>query len=79
MCGKPFYDMLIFNNNSRYPGALPDPLRSQPGGLCNYQLLVYEAFQRMPHQPSNVGTTQQSNATYYVSSVPVQAIDYNRK
>jgi len=59
--GQPFYDMSIFNNNSRYPGALPDPLRPQPGGLRNDQLLVYEAFQRMPRQPSNVGTTQQSN------------------
>lgn len=49
--GQPFYDMSIFNN-LRYPGALPDSLRPKPGGLLPHQLLVYEAFQRVPRQPS---------------------------
>lgn len=49
--GQPFYDMSIFNN-LRYPGALPDLLRPKPGGLHPQQLLVYEAFQRVPRQPS---------------------------
>jgi CCR4-NOT transcription complex subunit 1 len=37
--------------SSRYPQALPDPLRPKPGGLQPVQLLVYEAFQRQPRQP----------------------------
>lgn len=49
--GQPFYDMSIFQN-LRYPGALPDSLRPKPGGLHPQQLLVYEAFQRVPRQPS---------------------------
>ncbi|CAN0310954.1 unnamed protein product, partial [Discosporangium mesarthrocarpum] len=49
--GQPFYDMAIFSN-SRYPGALPEPLRPKPRGLHPQQLLVYEAFQRVPRQPS---------------------------
>lgn len=49
--GQPYYDMSIFNN-LRYPGALPDSLRPKPGGLHPQQLLVYEAFQRVPRQPS---------------------------
>lgn len=49
--GQPFYDMSIFNN-LRYPAALPDSLRPKPGGLHPQQLLVYEAFQRVPRQPS---------------------------
>ena len=52
--GQPYYDMSIFGNGQRYPGALPDPLRPKPGGLRTEQLRVYEAFQRMPRQP---GTT----------------------
>lgn len=43
--------MSIFNN-LRYPGALPDALRPKPGGLHPQQLLVYEAFQRVPRQPT---------------------------
>lgn len=43
--------MTIFNN-LRYPGALPDALRPKPVGLHPQQLLVYEAFQRVPRQPS---------------------------
>jgi len=51
--GQPFYDMSIFGNGSqRYPSALPEPLRPKPSGLRNEQLLVYEAFQRMPRQPT---------------------------
>mmetsp|Transcript_9541 Transcript_9541/g.13845 ORF Transcript_9541/g.13845 Transcript_9541/m.13845 type:complete len:1234 (+) Transcript_9541:3-3704(+) len=67
MTGKPYYDMSIFGPKSngsgtstsgsgsggpRYPSALPEPLRPKPGGLRNEQLLVYEAFQRIPRQPS---------------------------
>ena len=53
MSGKPFYDMSIFgNSDQRYPDALPEPLRPKPGGLRNEQLLVYEAFQRIPRQPT---------------------------
>eukprot|EP00978_Attheya_sp_CCMP212_P003167 scaffold6570_cov51-Attheya_sp.AAC.6 len=56
--GQPFYDMSIFGNGSqRYPSALPEPLRPKPGGLRREQLLVYEAFQRMPRQP--VASSQQ--------------------
>lgn len=36
----------------RYPAALPDALRPKPGGLHPQQLLVYEAFQRVPRQPT---------------------------
>lgn len=49
--GQPFYDMSIFNS-LRYPAALPDALRPKPGGLHPQQLLVYEAFQRVPRQPT---------------------------
>ena len=61
--GQPFYDMSIFNNgNQRYPASLPEPLLPKPGGLRNEQLHVYEAFQRIPRQPS-VTSQQQSNAS----------------
>ena len=51
--GQPFYDMSIFGTGTqRYPSALPEALRPKPVGLRNEQLLVYEAFQRMPRQPS---------------------------
>ncbi|KAL7487906.1 hypothetical protein ACHAW6_013484 [Cyclotella cf. meneghiniana] len=51
--GQPYYDMSIFHNESqRYPKALPDPLRPKPGGLHPGQLLVYDAFQRVPRQPA---------------------------
>ncbi len=53
--GQPFYDMAIFTSGSRYPSALPDELRPRPGangtGISPQQLLVYEAFQRIPRQP----------------------------
>lgn len=49
--GQPFYDMSIFTN-ARYPSALPEPLRPKPGGLQPQQLMVYEAFERIPRQPS---------------------------
>ncbi|CAM9338037.1 unnamed protein product [Scytosiphon promiscuus] len=55
--GQPFYDMSIFNN-LRYPGGLPDSLRPKPGGLLPQQLLVYEAFQRVPRQPPALGGMQ---------------------
>lgn len=52
MSGEPFYDMSIFGKaDQRYPDALPEPLRPKPGGLRNEQLLVYEAFQRIPRPP----------------------------
>ncbi|GMH87968.1 hypothetical protein TL16_g11021, partial [Triparma laevis f. inornata] len=53
--GQPFYDMSIFNN-ARYPNALPEPLRPKPGGLGAQQLMVYEAFQRIPRQPVVAGS-----------------------
>jgi len=60
--GQPFYDMSIFGSDShRYPAALPEPLRPKPGGLRNEQLLVYEAFQRMPRQPVVPGTQTTPN------------------
>jgi CCR4-NOT transcription complex subunit 1 len=37
---------------ARYPAALPEPLRPNPGGLQPPQLMVYEAFQRLPRQPA---------------------------
>lgn len=49
--GQPYYDMTIFQDG-RYPKELPDPLRPKPGGLRPDQLLVYEAFQRTPRQPT---------------------------
>jgi len=50
--GQPFYDMSIFaNTNQRYPSALPEQLRPQPGGLRPDQLRVYDSFQRAPRQP----------------------------
>lgn len=60
--GQPFYDMSIFGNGgSRFPAALPDPLRPKPGGLRPEQLLVYEAFQRMPRQPTMMAQQGGSN------------------
>jgi CCR4-NOT transcription complex subunit 1 len=53
--GQPYFDMSIFNNGSRYPSALPAELRPKPGGLGPQQLLVYEAFQRIPRQPTVAG------------------------
>ena len=51
--------MSIFGNGSqRYPAALLEPLHPKPGGLRNEQLLVYEAFQRIPRHP-NIGASQQ--------------------
>lgn len=62
--GTPFYDMSIFGNgNQRYPAALPEPLRPKPGGLRNEQLLVYEAFQRIPRHPNVGGSHQQTSGT----------------
>ncbi|CAM9404481.1 unnamed protein product [Chrysoparadoxa australica] len=48
--GQAYYDMSIFLS-SNYPAALPEPLRPKPGGLQQQQLVVYEAFQRVPRQP----------------------------
>lgn len=60
--GQPFYDMSIFGSDShRYPAALPEPLRPKPGGLRNEQLLVYEAFQRLPRQPIVPGSQTSSS------------------
>ncbi len=71
--GQPFYDMSIFNNsNQRYPASLPEPLLPKPGGLRSEQLLVYEAFQRIPRQP-NVTSQQQSTSSGTSSSTPVSA------
>ncbi len=58
--GQPYYDMSIFQdgNGRRYPKDLPDPLRPKPGGLRPEQLLVYEAFQRAPRQPTAPSSAQ---------------------
>jgi CCR4-NOT transcription complex subunit 1 len=48
--------------SSRYPQALPDPLRPKPGGLQPVQLLVYEAFQRQPRQPPSRAAAAGSGA-----------------
>ena len=54
--GQPYYDMAVLGNgNQRFPGALPEPLRPKPGGLRPEQLRVYEAFQRLPRQPTAGG------------------------
>jgi CCR4-NOT transcription complex subunit 1 len=66
MTGKPYFDMSIFNPDQRYPAALPEPLRPKPGGLRSEQLLVYEAFQRIPRQPS----AQQTSAVNQGASGP---------
>uniref|UniRef100_A0A7R9Z6V1 CCR4-Not complex component Not1 C-terminal domain-containing protein n=1 Tax=Pseudictyota dubia TaxID=2749911 RepID=A0A7R9Z6V1_9STRA len=61
--GQPFYDMSIFTSSGqRYPSALPEPLRPKPGGLRSDQLLVYEAFQRMPQQRAALASQQGSAA-----------------
>ena len=73
--GQPYYDMSIFHSNStdssnsqqqqgqppplRYPKDLPDPLRPKPGGLRPEHLLVYDAFQRIPRQPTAPPATGQ--------------------
>lgn len=56
--GQPFFDMAVLGN-SRYPGALPEPLRPKPGGLLPHQLEVYEAFQRTPRTGTRAPTTGQ--------------------
>jgi len=71
--GQPFYDMSIFSNsNQRYPASLPEPLLPKPGGLRNEQLLVYEAFQRIPRQP-NVTAQQQTTNSGTNSLTPVSS------
>lgn len=50
--GHPYYDMSIFEGGQRYPKELPDQLRPKPIGLRQDQLFVYEAFQRIPRQPT---------------------------
>jgi len=56
--GQPFYDMSIFTNGrSAYPSALPEALRPKPGGLQHQQLMVYEAFARVPRQPVVAGSS----------------------
>mmetsp|Transcript_25184 Transcript_25184/g.73927 ORF Transcript_25184/g.73927 Transcript_25184/m.73927 type:complete len:2663 (-) Transcript_25184:304-8292(-) len=62
--GQPFYDMSIFTTGGqRYPSALPEALRPKPGGLRSDQLLVYEAFQRMPQQRAALASQQQQGGT----------------
>lgn len=60
--GQPFYDMSIFANG-RYPSALPEPLRPKPGGLQPQQLMVYEAFVRVPRQPVVAGSSVDAPAS----------------
>lgn len=70
--GKSYYDMTIFGNgNQRYPAALPEPLRPKPVGLRNDQLLVYDAFQRLPRQPSVPNQQQRNSANTSPTSLGV--------
>jgi CCR4-NOT transcription complex subunit 1 len=72
--GQPYFDMSIFNNGNRYPGALPAELRPKPGGLGPQQLLVYEAFQRIPRQPVVAGAAPSAvPGSEQSSSAPQQA------
>jgi hypothetical protein len=71
--GQLYYDMSIFGSESqRYPRELPDMLRPKPSGLRPEQLLVYDAFQRIPHHPA---PTQSSSgqSTGDASPVPIQS------
>jgi len=56
---QPYHDPTF--SNSRYPTALPEQLRAKPGGLQPSQLVVYEAFQRVPRQPSVGSATSNSS------------------
>eukprot|EP00984_Skeletonema_dohrnii_P021519 scaffold10775_cov119-Skeletonema_dohrnii-CCMP3373.AAC.4 len=61
--GQLYYDMSIFGSeNQRYPRELPDMLRPKPGGLRPEQLLVYEAFQRIPRQPQPTQSSSESQS-----------------
>ena len=66
--GQPFYDMSIFANG-RYPNALPEPLRPKPGGLQPQQLMVYEAFVRVPRQPVVAGSNVEGSAASSTDSM----------
>ncbi|KAL7495152.1 hypothetical protein ACHAWT_006213 [Skeletonema menzelii] len=77
--GQLYYDMSIFGSeNQRYPRELPDMLRPIPGGLRQEQLLVYEAFQRIPRQPSSDsqsgGTGDANNSTGQINMTAISAI-----
>ena len=48
---QPFYDVAYFSGNNRFPASLPEIFQPKPGGLQPQQLLVYEAYQRIPKQP----------------------------
>ena len=62
--GQLYYDMSIFGNeNQRYPRELPDMLRPTPGGLRPEQLLVYDAFQRIPRQPQPAQTSSENSSS----------------
>ncbi|KAL7457410.1 hypothetical protein ACHAWC_009841 [Mediolabrus comicus] len=61
--GQLYYDMSIFGPESqRYPRDLPDMLRPKPGGLRPEQLLVYDAFQRIPRQPAPTQSSSDSQS-----------------
>ena len=61
--GELYYDMSIFGSASqRYPRELPDMLRPKPGGLRPEQLLVYDAFQGIPHHPAPTPTQSSSDS-----------------
>ncbi|KAI8394298.1 CCR4-Not complex component, Not1-domain-containing protein [Radiomyces spectabilis] len=53
--GQAFYDMEMLSM-SRYPTALPSPLRAAPNGLQLAQLRVYEDFARIPRTTAVVGS-----------------------
>ena len=50
---------VLGSENQRYPGALPEPLRPQRGGLRSEQVRFYEAFQRIPRQAPAAASSEQ--------------------
>lgn len=48
--GTPYFDRAVLSAG-RYPSGLPDAVRPPTGGLRPDQLLVYDAFQRLPRPP----------------------------
>jgi len=66
--GQQFFDMSIFTNGNRYPAALPDLLRPQPGGLRAEHFQLYEGFQRLSRQSSGSGPLRP--ASPHVGGIP---------
>ncbi|KAI8909736.1 CCR4-Not complex component, Not1-domain-containing protein [Gorgonomyces haynaldii] len=58
--GQPFVDIQVYGA-SRYPAALPDPLRLRPGGLVASQMSVYEDFVDPKPQPPPAPVVQKES------------------